>query len=588
MKKIFRMANAELSKIFMRPSMFVLTGILVIALVFSFFFFSPENVNTKYTYSLTNTTSIFTTFEQEYKDFEYQLISEKKDIDTYLADTGNVYENFSSKFHSLKLYFDGEFTTTVFSIAENDSYLSPSDYNKCKNAFETLSASTENIINYMVNNIKDKKINFIITESFYNEVYQTLVHFYDNLPSNSDLEGFSASMVIDRYNTLKNNYDLTSLDYQIGHLEKIHIDDNDLSDLIKNYYSSNIQESNSGLGVTYTHINKLKELYDNVINYYNENVDTTKEEIVAELNERVAKFYDYIQICKTLLSNNFELLRIGNKTDDQISTYIGFSNTSIYNLKKEITTSKYFYENNTFGYEYLTAFNFNKNSGTETNAYDFCFYSMQILSLFIIVFVIFFATSALCGEQSSGTLKMTATRPFTRNKIFSGKFLACFNVALILLSVSLVSSLAIGFAFYGFTFQKVLIVMNADTLFITNPIIVLLIYFASILVDVIFYIALAIFVSMIFKNTTISTGISNAIYLTSTVLLGTISNSWIRFIPSLNLQLYKFFTNSNSGMLSFSVVPNTSLLTCGIFAIVFTIVLDIFARLLFTHRSLDK
>ena len=213
---------------------------------------------------------------------------------------------------------------------------------------------------------------------------------------------------------------------------------------------------------------------------------------------------------------------------------------------------------------------------------------MQILSMFITVFVIFFATSSLSGEQSSGTLKMIATRPYTRNKIFSGKFLACFNVALILLTVSLVSSLAIGFATYGFSFQKVLVVMNAETLFITNPIILLFIYLASILIDIVFYIALAIFISMIIKQATVSTGLSSAIYLVSIVLLGSIKASWIRFVPSLNLQLYKFFTISQSGMFSFSVVPNTSLLTCGIFTVAFIIVFDLFARLLFTHRSLDK
>ena len=49
MKKIFRMANAEMSKIFMRPSMFVLTTILVFALIFSFLFFAPAESNTKFT-----------------------------------------------------------------------------------------------------------------------------------------------------------------------------------------------------------------------------------------------------------------------------------------------------------------------------------------------------------------------------------------------------------------------------------------------------------------------------------------------------------------------------------------------------------
>lgn len=599
MKKIFRMAKAELSKIFMRPSMFVLTGVLIIALVFSFFFFKPTSTSTKFTYSLSNTTSIYTTFEKDYKGFENQLISAKTDIDEYLADTGNIYQTFSADFHSLKQFFvgtqnadgtttPGEFPATIYTIAESNGKLTGTDLSKCQRVFTTLRAKVNALSDYIVENIKNKKVNFIITESFYEETYKTLIKFQDNIPSNTDLKEYSSNMVVERYNMLSKNYDLTTIDNKISKLETITIDNTKLTELLDKYFYTNFSATVSGTATEYTHIGKLKEHYDNIINFYNLHTGTAQKDIITEMNELVAKYYDYIQICKALISNEFELLRIGNKTDDQIATYVGFSGVSIYNLKKQITTSKYFFDNNTFGYEYLTAFNFNKNSGTETNAYDFAFYAMQILSMFITVFVIFFATSSLSGEQSTGTLKMIATRPYTRNKIFSGKFLACFNVALILLIVSLVSSLAIGFATYGFSFQKVLVVMNAETLFITNPIILLFIYLASILIDIVFYIALAIFISMIIKQATVSTGLSSAIYLVSIVLLGSIKASWIRFVPSLNLQLYKFFTISQSGMFSFSVVPNTSLLTCGIFTVAFIIVFDLFARLLFTHRSLDK
>lgn len=599
MKKIFRMAKAELSKIFMRPSMFVLTGVLIIALVFSFFFFKPTSTSTKFTYSLSNTTSIYTTFEKDYKGFENQLISAKTDIDEYLADTGNIYQTFSADFHSLKQFFvgtqnadgtttPGEFPATIYTIAESNGKLTGTDLSKCQRVFTTLRAKVNALSDYMVENIKNRKVNFIITESFYEETYKTLIKFQDNIPSNTDLKEYSSNMVVERYNMLSKNYDLTTIDNKISKLETITIDNTKLTELLDKYFYTNFSATVSGTATEYTHTGKLKEHYDNVINFYNLHTGTAQKDIITEMNELVAKYYDYIQICKALISNEFELLRIGNKTDDHIATYVGFSGVSIYNLKKQITTSKYFFDNNTFGYEYLTAFNFNKNSGTETNAYDFAFYAMQILSMFITVFVIFFATSSLSGEQSSGTLKMIATRPYTRNKIFSGKFLACFNVALILLTVSLVSSLAIGFATYGFSFQKVLVVMNAETLFITNPIILLFIYLASILIDIVFYIALAIFISMIIKQATVSTGLSSAIYLVSIVLLGSIKASWIRFVPSLNLQLYKFFTISQSGMFSFSVVPNTSLLTCGIFTVAFIIVFDLFARLLFTHRSLDK
>lgn len=585
MKKIFRMANAELSKIFMRPSMFVLTGVLIVALVFSFFFFSPTAKSTKFTYNLSNTQSIYTEFLKDYDDFEAELITAKNEIEEYLADTGDVYNTFAEDFHSLKVYFYNEGYYSIINLAGN---LTTQDLNKCKTVFATLRAKTSKLTDYMINSIKNKKINFFLPEATYEKIYKALSNMYDNLPSDKDLQSFTASMVIDRYNLLLNSYDIEAFDIEITNLEAIEIDLTQLSVLLDNYFYTNFKVTQSATGDVYTHQGNLETLYNNVIDFYDKNNDTTVEEVVYEMNEHVAKFYDYIQICKALMSNEFELLRIGSKSDDQISTFVGFSGVSIYNLKKAITTSKYFYDNNTFGYEYLTAFNYNTNSGTETNAYDFAFYAMQILSSLIIVFTIFFATSVLSGEQASGTLKMTATRPFTRNKIYSGKFLACFNVALILLVVSFAASLAVGFANYGFSFPNIMVVMNADTLFITNPAVLMLIYLASIMIDVIFYIAIAIFISMIIKQATVSTGLSSAIFIVSKIIFGTVTASWIRFVPTLNLDLYRYFTTSQTGLFSFSVVPNTSLLTSGIFAGLFILVFDLFARLLFTHRSLDK
>lgn len=585
MKKIFRMANAELSKIFMRPSMFVLTGVLIIALVFSFFFFSPIENSTKFTYHLSNTNSIYTQFQRDYTGFENELITAKTEIDDYLADTGDIYDTFAEDFHELKSYLYNEGYTVILNLAGN---LTTTDFNNCVIVFGRLRSQTKKLIDYMIYNIKNKKINFFFPQASYDKIYKSLSNMYDNLPSDSDLQKFTSEMIIERYNMLLSAYPIDKYDIEISGFEQISVDGEGLNNLLDNYFYTNFTVTTSGIGNTFTHKGKLKELFDSVDTFYLEHIDTAEDDVIYEMNELVAKYYDYTQICKALISNEFELLRIGSKSDDQISTYVGFTDTSIYNLKKAITTSKYFYENDTFGYEYLTAFNFNQNSGTETNAYDFAFYAMQILSMFIIIFTIFFATSVLSGEQSSGTLKMTATRPFTRNKIYSGKYLACVNVALILLGVSLIASLAIGFATYGFSFQNVMVVMNAETLFITNPLVLMLIYFASILIDVLFYIALAILISMLVKQATVSTGISCAIFIVSKIMLGTVTASWIRFVPSLNLDLYKFFTISNTGMFSFSVVPNTSLLTCGIFAILFILIFDIFARFLFTHRNLDK
>lgn len=593
MKKIFRMANAELNKIFMRPSMFVLSTVLVVALVLSFFLFKPTSINTKYTHELNSIAAIHLRFEGEYESIEEQLISAKKAIDEYIASESNTSNNNSlahlqNLFQTAKNQFYNQLYVAVVEMPKNNPYPSASDLAEVSYEFEIFKECIEDIKTYILDNVKNKEVNFFVTTGQLDRIYNTVKNLGETIPSENQLKDFTTQAIIDRINVMEESFDLDALNVEVSKIKQIKINHDDLNKLLDLYYTPNMTEQTNGGITTYTHTGKLKELYDNVSTYYYDNKDSAEKEDLTTMNEHIAKFYDYVQINKTLINNKFELLRIGNKTDDEIVNYNGFSGVSIYNLKLGITTSQYFLDNNTFGYEYLNAFNFNVNSGTQTNCYDFTFYAMQILSCLIVLFVIFFASGMISGEQNSGTLKMTAIRPYTRNKIYSGKFIACFNVALILLLVSFVASMAIGIATSGFTTQSALIVINASAVMVVNPIVLMLFYFASILIDVVFYIALSIFISMLIKPTTISTAITASIFIASTIITGTTTASWIRFIPTTHLGLYKYFTTSNPGMFSFSIVPGVNMITSIIVIVASILAFDLFGRFLFTHRSIDK
>lgn len=586
MKKIFRLANAELSKIFMRPSMFVLFTVIVVALVLSFMFFKPSEVNTKFTYDDGFTNQIYLNFQGDYQEFESKLINVKKDIELFLDEDNDTATVFKLNFQSMK----DQFYVNLYNVILNSKkpYPSESDLSQLVTEFSVFKTNVKNLKDFMLEKIKDKYTNLFITKDDYTLIYKTLGSIGDNIPSQDQIENFSIGQIMERYNLIKNSYDIDGLNQRVNKLEKIEISSDTLSELLDKYYYSEIEESGNGGEITYSHTGKLKTLFEDVVAYYDEVGPTSDNVAISYLNDRIAKFYDYINICSSLISNNFELLRIGNKSDDQIASYNGFKGISSYNLKTEIATYEYFYNNNTFGYEYLRAYNFGTNSGTKTNAYDFCFYSMQIISFLITLFVIFFACGTLSGEQTSGTLKMIATRPYTRNKIYSGKFLACFNVALLLLTVSLVASFIVGVALYGFTIKSVLVVVNAKTVLTLNSILVMFIYLLSVLLDIIFYIALAILISMIFKQTVLSTAITSAILMASTIISGISNASWIRFIPSLNTGIYKFFTSSKLGIFSFNIVPNVTLLSSALILILSIVFIDIFGRFLFTNRSIDK
>lgn len=587
MKKIFRMANAELNKIFMRPSMFVLATVLVVALVLSFFCFEPTSSSTKYTYELNTTTAMGLKFEQEYKSLEEKLILAKEDALYYSIPENDTFESLKAMSANMANKFDIVYDT-ILNASKNNLYPTQTDKEKIINQFASFEDSVKELKDYLLVNIKDKSINFFITVSEFEKVYNTVKNIDEAIPTENQLNESTYADIIERLNLINDSFNIVGLNSKITELEKIEVDSAELTLLLEKYYYPNITETTDGVTTTYTHTGKLKEMYDAVVEIYIQNPESAEESVKAQLNEKIAQFYDYIQINVNLIENNFELLRIGTKSDDEIMLYNGFSGISIYNLKQEITLSEYYLKNNTFGYEYLNAFNFNINSGINTNAFDFTFFAMQILSCLIILFVIFFASSAISGEQNSGTLKMTAIRPFSRNKIYSGKFLACFNVALILLLVSLASSLAVGAATFGFTSQQVLVVMNASEVFVMHPALLLLIYFATLLIDIVFYISLSILISMLIKSTTINTGVTAGLFLASTIISGTVTASWSRFIPTTHLGLFKYFTTSKTGMLSFSVVPNTNFIISLIIIIISIFTFDLIGRLMFSRKSIDK
>lgn len=587
MNKIFRLAKAELSKIFMRPSMIILTTILAVSLIFSYFFFSPSQSSTKKIYEYGDTQTINIEFKKEYEYFESEITDVYDLISTYT--TSDSHTELLSKYRLFQNYFKGDKVTTgtlhatITSLASSTIF-TDQKRNECILAFNSFKQYTNDVYDYM-RQIKDSYINFFIKESDFDKVYKMLENILNLIPSESFLQNANATEIINRYNTIDNNSKIKDNFSLLNGLEKIEIDDEQLTKILDDYFYSNFILTQSS---EYEHTGKLETLFNDIENFYLQNTNSQEEEVVNELNEKISKYYDYIQICKVLLRNNFELLRVGSKTDDELVGYVSFSNNSIYSLKTELTRYNYFYENETFGYEYLNSFNFNVNSGTSTNAYDFAFYAMQILSTLIIIFVIFFACSLISGEQSSGVLKMTITKPYTRNKIYSGKFLACFNVSLILLIVSLIASLSVGFAMYGFSADKVLLVLNAEQILITTAPLVMLIYFANLLINVVFYISLAILFSQIFKNTTISTTLTSAVLLMSTVIAGTVNASWTRFIPSLNLNLFKFFTTTKTGLLSFSVVPNITLWFSIAMIVGSVFIFDMISRLIFNNKNLDK
>ena len=356
MRKILKIANAELSKIFMRPSMFVLFGVLIVALVLSFMFFKPAEVNTKFEYNDGFTTRIYTNFQNDYIGFESKLINAKLEIDDYLDDENNTCDIFKKYFRDLDYIFSDELSGILLSLSSNSvkknntMYPNDEDLAQIQDCFENFKSTVRTIKIFMLENIKDKYTNLFITNDDYEYIYKTLNSIYDIVPSSEQLGEYSVNSILERYNLIKDSFNIKGLNKKVNSFEKIVVDNEKLELLLQKYYYTNIEETNNG-EIEYVHKGKLEDLYYDIHNYYYEVGESSDNNILAILNDKVSKFYDYITICTKLITNNFEILRIGKKSDDEIASYNGFSGVSSYSLKNEAVTYEYFYENDVYGYE---------------------------------------------------------------------------------------------------------------------------------------------------------------------------------------------------------------------------------------------
>ncbi|MEG1499831.1 MAG: ABC transporter permease subunit, partial [Clostridia bacterium] len=183
------------------------------------------------------------------------------------------------------------------------------------------------------------------------------------------------------------------------------------------------------------------------------------------------------------------------------------------------------------------------NSGTTTNAYDFVAYSNEIVSILIVIFSILIASKLIAGEQSNGTMKLLAIRPYSRTKIIFGKLFATIFFAAIFMLFATICNLLIGIGFFGLPATSLMIgVFNGTSVFVSHPIVFLIFSTFSIFLKIIMFTSIAVLISVLFKSYTGAAFSSFIIYILTFglnfLLKGT---SWYKFFPTANFDLYKYF-----------------------------------------------
>ncbi len=542
--KIFRLARAELNKLFQRPAIFLMAGFLVVALVLVSFFYNPTlRTDTRISYQGANTTEIHTQFQAEKTNIIAELSSLVDEINT---ETYNINNN-SSRLDELKnLIANAEGALEDF---HSELLKDSKNINNMRSKLEVYKTRVLNIQTFL--STIETNIDFFITTGQLNTLKAFFERLNNDIPSNTT--NYTVDNMVELGNFLVLNRNFSDHVYPtLNALKEITLDVTEVNRLVEQYYNNIAVGENSRLS-----------LYENQIEeYYLAHIGSSEEEDMQELNDMFSNYKSIVLMAKECLDNSFTLLKMNDISNATLSSYVGFSDLNKYTLEESLTKNTYLLDNGKFDKDFANNFNFGTTAGFTTTAYDFTIYAMQILTFIIAVFCLFFGAGLIAGEFTGKTMKMLAIRPYTRNKIYLGKLLACVAFMLILLLISFVASFVVGAILYGVDLPNVLLIINATSATVVHPMVVMLIYLASSILNLLFYISLALLLSVVFRSSTVAVLTSFIVYVVTilcNMLMVTVS--WFKWLPIAHLDIFKYFggASSTGGFLTFNTIIDANL-----------------------------
>lgn len=542
--KIFRLARAELNKLFQRPAIFLMAGFLVVALVLVSFFYNPTlRTDTRISYQGANTTEIHTQFQAEKTTIIAELSSLVDEINT---ETYNINNN-SSRLDELKnLIANAEGALEDF---HSELLKDSKNINNMRSKLEVYKTRVLNIQTFL--STIETNIDFFITTGQLNTLKSFFERLNNDIPSNTT--NYTVDNMVELGNFLVLNRNFSDHVYPtLNALKEITLDVTEVNRLVEQYYNNIAVGEDSRLS-----------LYENQIEeYYLAHIGSSEEEDMQELNDMFSNYKSIVLMAKECLDNSFTLLKMNDISNATLSSYVGFSDLNKYTLEESLTKNTYLLDNGKFDKDFANNFNFGTTAGFTTTAYDFTIYAMQILTFIIAVFCLFFGAGLIAGEFTGKTMKMLAIRPYTRNKIYLGKLLACVAFMLILLLISFVASFVVGAILYGVDLPNVLLIINATSATVVHPMVVMLIYLASSILNLLFYISLALLLSVVFRSSTVAVLTSFIVYVVTilcNMLMVTVS--WFKWLPIAHLDIFKYFggASSTGGFLTFNTIIDANL-----------------------------
>ena len=558
MQKIFRLTNGEIKKIFLSPIIFVMTAVIILALTIAPKFFTPdENITTESSVTLSGykVTEIYSSFLNEYKsDYENSYTSALVEYHSLIENPKDKAQSLLSKMNIIKQAW-ADFLTSIDTLenASTDEEISTAKNNSL-NKQNILKEKFVDMENYYTNLIQQYSIPLILVTE------QIDMDIQDNLGRAKSILTYSSSEKnIEYFKNIKNlieNFDcINKLEDNIAKVKDLSYSTENLQSNY-NYFQTLSSEKTS------TALEKVNSL--------NQEASLNAEFDANESNQILMKnlIIRYLSACSNAtktLNNDLKYNIIEEYGDVAMAQYVGFEDANSYRLAEAKTKYCYLLENDYADSDLASTLSFNKNSYSETNAFDYMYFAMEIVSIVIITFTVVLGAGMIAKEHSQGTIKLLAIRPYKRWKIIFAKTLATLFFGFVFVLLSTIVTLITGIIIYGISFPTMLVVFNANTVFVAPIWAVFLIYLATLMLKIWIYALLAIAISTIFNSYLASVCIAVGIYATN-IIVTFVSRgaTWLRYNVFANIDLFKYFGGSFSS--SYNSLQNlTNLFSSPVF-----------------------
>lgn len=569
-------------KIFSGVGIFIMSAFLILALTICPKIFSPtEKTDTSTSYSI-ETTSVKTVYESfldAKSELDTKIDNIESEINEYIANNADFKQNLIDIFDSVSSLRQA-FHTNVVDVVNGDV----SGTEECFSALNSLRDEVDTLYSTFNSYVSGSTSPFVlVNEDLSYNLGDEILSFKRTIETtgNSTIEYYqNLDATITEFSYVSN---IESMLAQVKNLSYSNVE---LNSIVSNYFNLKVDEKNDLR-------DELSSLYSTSLSDETQNLSAQN---ISTAVSDASKYLSFSNNLLNILKSKFLLAITANFSDDEIANYVGFENFNSYYYEELSTKNLYLINNGIVDSDISNVFSFNVSSGDTTNAFDYMFFAMEVISFLIIAFTVILGAGMIAKEYSEGTIKLLAIRPFNRGKIMMSKIMATMFIAFLFTVISAIVAFITGAIIYGFPLSSVLVVVNATTAFVTPAWVLFLIYLGLLLVKVWLYALIAIAISTIFKSYVLAVALSAGLYLVNLIISYVAKGAvWLKYILFSHFDLFKYFggsfikstTQSNiTTLFTSSVFAGTNIWVSLIVVGATALILNILIFTVFRHRDL--